>query len=423
MELYRRLVKGDVKPHELEMIIWEEQYQKDPDHWVKAHEEAALLRLKYYEQHTKKSLDTIGRHFISTAKNGTVGIEQAIGGAVIPLGVAGPLRVNGTEARGDFFLPAATNEAALIAGLTRGCKTLNAANGVEVVITRDHMARAPVVEANTIETAQKIAAEINEHSELYDAMREAAEADATVSKLKDIVPFQMGRRLYIRFTFTTGDAMGMNSVTKYAGNGVRALLKQHPLLKLVSLTGNMCTDKKASHVNVLLGRGKSVETEVVLPARLVKKMFGVEAADIANLNRIKNLEGSALSGTISGFNANAANTVAALFLATGQDAAQIVESSSCFTHAELNKDTLLFGVSMPSLEVATVGGGTGFGTAKEALSLLGCAGPGSKPGANARKLAEIIAAAVTAQELNLLAAEAHGYELADSHIRLARGKN
>ena len=217
--------------------------------------------------------------------------------------------------------------------------------------------------------------------------------------------------------------MGMNSVTKYSANAVKVLREQYNWVKLVSLTANMCTDKKATHMNVLLGRGKSVETEVLIPAKTVKGVYGVEPADVVKLNYLKNYRGSALAGTLTGFNANVANTIAALFIATGQDAAQIVESSSCFTNIELVGEDLLFSASFPCLEVATVGGGAGFATAKECLEVLGCAGPGNPAGTNSRKLAEIIAAAASAQDLNLIAAEAHGYELAESHIKLARGRH
>lgn len=216
--------------------------------------------------------------------------------------------------------------------------------------------------------------------------------------------------------------MGMNSATKYAANAIAVLKKNRPWLKLKSLTANLCSDKKASHINVLLGRGKGVETEVAIPEKVIESIFDIIPASIVELNWLKNYRGSGLAGTVTGFNANAANTIAAIFVATGQDCAQIVESSTCFTRAELKDGKLIFGVTLPCLEIATIGGGTGFGTAKECLEMLGCAGPGAKPGANARKLAEIAAGAVAAQELNLLAAEAHGYELAKSHIKLARGK-
>jgi hydroxymethylglutaryl-CoA reductase (NADPH) len=238
----------------------------------------------------------------------------------------------------------------------------------------------------------------------------------------DLQPFQQGRIVYLRFLFQTGDSMGMNSATKYSANGIRVLREKVPEARLVALSGNMCMDKKAGHINVLLGRGKTVEAEVLVKRELLEKVYKATPEDMAKVNQVKTLRGSALAGTATGFNLNAANTVAALFLATGQDAAQIVESSSCFVNAEVTKDGLLFNVTMPCLEVATVGGGAGFGTAKECLDILGCAGPGKSPGDNSRKLAEIIAAAVASQEINLLATLSRDFELAESHIKMARGK-
>lgn len=415
------LEKGDIKPYQLEELLWD----KKKETWAKANRKAAELRLRFLERKLGKSFPSLERFYVevsSARENPTTGIESQIGGAAVPLGVAGPVQVRGKSASGEFWLPIATNEAALIAGLNRGCKLINKVGGVKSVVTRDYMARAPALMAGDLETAARLVKEIGQKGELYQKVKEVAEAESRVSRLTDIVPFQMGRVVHLRFHFQTGDAMGMNSATKYAANGVRELLKRFPGVKLVSLTGNLCTDKKATHINVLLGRGKTVETEAEIPGKLIQEVYGISAADMARLNSVKNYQGSALAGTVTGFNGNVANTIAGLFVATGQDCAQIVESSSCFTRAELVGDGLLFGVTLPSLEVATIGGGTGFGTAPECLDMLGCRGPGKEPGDNARKLAEIIAAAVTAQELNLLGAQANEYELAESHIRLARGK-
>ncbi len=284
------------------------------------------------------------------------------------------------------------------------------------------MTRAPVIEAISIYQAREISEELKRKGTLYMDMKRAAESGSRVSRLLDIQPFQIGRRIHLRFYFHTGDSMGMNSATKYSSAAVKVLLERYEGVRLLSLTGNMCTDKKASHTNVILGRGKTVEVEVHVPGNVLMEIFGVRPEPVARLSFLKNFEGSALAGTLTGFNLNAANTIAAMFIATGQDAAQIVESSSCFTRAEASGGGMLFSVTLPTLEVATVGGGTDYGTARECLQLLGCMGAGKNPGDNARKLAEIIAAAVVCQELNLLCAEAHGHELADSHVALARGK-
>jgi hydroxymethylglutaryl-CoA reductase (NADPH) len=419
-------LEGRIKSRELESAVWERVFGKDPGKWSEANMHAASIRLEELECMMKRKFGFIRNNYVdnSSLRGGipTTGTEQKIGGAVVPLGLIGPVKILGTHARGEFYLPLATNEAALVAGINRGFKAINEAGGIRSFVVKDHMTRAPLIETPDPGKAKEVSDEIMKKGELYQEMREAAESESRVSRLLDIQPFQLGRRLHLRFYFRTGDSMGMNSATKYSSNAVKVLMERYPFVRLKSLTGNLCTDKKASHINILLGRGKSVETHAVISRDVIRRIFGVEPESIVELNHLKNYQGSSLAGTVSGFNANVANTIAAMFIATGQDCAQITESSSCFVHAETDGDSLVFGVTLPCLEIATVGGGTGFGTAKECLEILGCHGPGSPPGSNARKLAEIIGAAVTAQDLNLIATEAREHELAESHIKLARGR-
>ena len=422
-KIYKELKEGKVKPYSLEQVILDGVYGGEKDKFLEASKDAIGLRVRFLEESGKK-LDTIKKVSVSVAdkEKMVTGIEQQIGSAAVPLGIAGPLKILGEHAEGEFYLPVATNEAALVAGLTRGCKAVNSSGGIKVIITDDKMTRAPLVELPDIKKARWLVQEIKKKGELYQKIKSAAEKETKVSKLLDVQPFQLGRHVYLRFCFNTGDAMGMNSVTKYSALGVKRLREEVPEVKLISLTGNMCTDKKASHINILLGRGKSVEVEVLLDGKVIKEVFRIEPEDLVKLTKLKIYKGTSLAGSFSGYNANVANTVAAMFIATGQDAAQIVESSSAFVDMELVGGDVLLTASFPCLEVATVGGGTGYGTAKECLEILGCAGPGNPSGANSRKLAEIIACAATAQDLNLLAAQTHEYELAESHIRLARGK-
>ena len=420
--IYSELKEGKIKPYKLEEAIFTRVFDCNKTKFLEASKAAVGLRLRFFEDKYKK-LSNIQKGFVSIADNEkqTTGIENQIGGSIVPLGIGGPLKILGEHAIGEFYLPVATNEAALVAGLTRGCSVFNQAGGISVIVTRDHMTRAPLVELSDIKKARWLAGEVRKKGELYEKIKQASEKESKVSKLLDIQPFQIGRRVHLRFYFQTGDAMGMNSVTKYSANGIKALREMHPEVKLISLAQNMCSDKKASHMNVLLGRGKSVETECLIPGKIIKDAFMVEPEEMVKLVQLKN-QGSALAGTFSGFNVNVANTIAAMFISTGQDAAQIVESSSAFVNLEMVGKDLLFSASFPCLEVATVGGGTNFGTAKECLEILGCAGPGNPSGSNAKKLAEIIACAASAQDLNLFGAQAHEYELAESHIKLARGK-
>jgi hydroxymethylglutaryl-CoA reductase (NADPH) len=224
----------------------------------------------------------------------------------------------------------------------------------------------------------------------------------------------------------TGDAMGMNGVTKASADITRGILKDYPGWKLVTISSNMCADKKSAHINVLNGRGKSVQTEVFVSDEVLAQVFkkGVNGRSVEKIVFNKCYLGSALSGTISGFNVNAANTIAAFFAATGQDLAHVVSSSSIFVQADAVDGGVHFMVSLPCLELAAIGGGTMFGTAKEALDLLGCKKPGTSVDDNTSvlRLAEITGAVVTCLDLNTACAQAAGYEMADSHVKLARGE-
>ncbi len=415
---------GKIKLYQLDKYIWEHEFGENPSKWRDATKMADYVRLRFLEKKTKKRYEEIEKCWIDTSneKALTTGIELKIGAAKVPLGFAGPITVHGEYAKGDFFVPMATNEAALIGGANRGIKAINASGGIHTTVKRTGMARAPVLEAESMNAATKICREIESGGRLFSKLKKAAEKESKVSKLTGIRTFQIGNKIWLRFVFDTGDSMGMNSATRYAANAVKVLVDDYGL-KLISLSGNLCTDKKSAHINVADGRGKTVHTEVVIKADTMKKIFDVDPESVVKLHWVKNYQGSALAGTISGFNANVANALAAMFVATGQDIAQLVESSTAFTYAEVtDSGDLRFGAKFPSIEIATIGGGCGFGTAKECLEMLGCFGPGKRPGNNAKKLAEIMAAVATAQDLNLLCAQAHDYELADSHIKLARGK-
>ncbi len=419
-ELVEGLEKKKYKFHELEKIAFERLGNRE-DKWQEACRTASAARLKFIEKESKKKFPNIEKSYINVAGKGTTGVENLVGGAVVPLGIGGPLKIDGECAKGEFYVPLATNEAALIAGLSRGCKAINESGSVKTLVTRNSMTRAPVLELPDTASAKKLSDAINSDSKLYAELKKSAEAESKVSKLFCIQTFQVGKRVWLRFAFETGDSMGMNSVTKYTANAIRKLCEFFPKAKLIALSGNMCCDKKSNHANILLGRGKSVEAEIAIKKDVLRNVYGTDARTIEKINFIKNYQGSALAGA-TGCNANAANTIAAMFIATGQDAAQVVESSSCFVTAEDVDGNLYFSVSLPCLEVGTVGGGMGYATAHEVLEILGCAGAGKNPGDNAKKLAEIIAASVLAQELNLLGALANEYELGESHVRLARGK-
>jgi len=230
-----------------------------------------------------------------------------------------------------------------------------------------------------------------------------------------------GRKIYIRFKCSTGDAMGMNMVGKGVDKVLNMITTQFPSVHVLALSGNVCTDKKPSSLNWTDGRGKSVVADCVIPAKVVKDVLKTTVDALVEVNVAKNLIGSAIAGSIGGFNAQASNIVTAMFLATGQDPAQNVESSNCMTLMEKQPNgDLYISVTMPSLEVGTVGGGTGLPGQKAMLQLLGVAGSDvERPGHNSQQLARVIAGGVMAGELSLLSALSVGH-LIQAHMKLNR---
>ncbi len=232
-----------------------------------------------------------------------------------------------------------------------------------------------------------------------------------------------GRNTFVRFVCYTGDAMGMNMVTKGATAAIAYIQEQFPDFDLISMSGNVCTDKKAAAINWIEGRGRLAACEVVLKKDVIHNTLKTTAARMALVNRDKNLVGSAIAGALGGFNAHAANLVAAMFLATGNDIAQTVESSSCITLLEADGEDLHVSVTMPSVEVGTIGGGTTLAAQGACLGIVGCAGPHpTTPGLNAETFARVVAGTVLCGEISLLAALASG-DLLKSHMKLNRKKD
>ncbi|XP_002131486.2 3-hydroxy-3-methylglutaryl-coenzyme A reductase-like [Ciona intestinalis] len=350
--------------------------------------------------------------------------ENTVGYVAVPLGLVGPLKLDNQ----NYMIPMATTEGTLLASTNRGLKVLHLSGGVTASIYGDGMTRAPVVEFPSAEQACRISNWLQD-SYNFTLVKDKFEATSRFAKLKRLTPAVSGRLLFIRFTATTGDAMGMNMLSKGVENALRWMCEQFPDMKVLSLSGNFCTDKKPSAVNWIQGRGKSVVCEAVIPAKVVKDVLRTNISTLTHLNRCKNHIGSAMSGSIGGFNAHAANIVTAMFIATGQDPAQNVVSSNCITTLEeiscpqigdtTSRTALHITCTMPSLEVATVGGGTALEPQKACLNLLGVAGssaPNTKPGTHACQLAKLICGTVLAGELSLLSALASG-ELVQSHMR------
>ena len=424
-----RFSNGQIKQQHLEGIVFKEIYEENSERIRQACRDAAVIRCETIEAKTGVSLESIKKTDVDNCSllgDGRVlsGIEMKVGAVRIPMGIAGPLSIKGEYAQGQTYVPLATNEAALVAGVQRGIKAINLAGGIRTMVRGDAMCRAPAIEAPNIYEARKFCREVQSNRGLIKELGRHIK-DPFV-RLEDIGTYQLGTKVYLRLRCKTGDAMGMNGVTKAAADISRALLSKLEGWRLITISSNLCCDKKSAHINILGGRGKSVETEVFIPEEVLSSVFkkGVNSRSVEKLVYNKCYLGSALAGTIGGFNINAANVLAALFAATGQDLAQVVESSSCFIQADAVEGGLHFMVSLPCLEVATIGGGTMFGTAREALKLMDCGGCGKDvdDNDNVLRFAEIAGAAVSALDLNTACAQAAGYEMADSHVALARGE-
>ncbi|KAJ1958087.1 3-hydroxy-3-methylglutaryl-coenzyme A (HMG-CoA) reductase isozyme [Linderina pennispora] len=343
--------------------------------------------------------------------------ENVIGIMPLPVGVAGPIRIDGEL----LHIPMATTEGALVASTSRGCKAITLGGGARTVLTRDGMTRGPCLQMPDVVRAGELKIWL-ESEEGFAMVRDAFQSTSRFAKLLNLKVALAGRLLYVRFTTFTGDAMGMNMISKGCEKSLVLIQEQFPDCEVISVSGNYCTDKKPAAINWIDGRGKSVAAEAVIPGDVVRKVLKTTVDDLCRLNISKNLIGSAMAGAMGGFNAHAANTLTAIYLATGQDPAQNVESSTCITLMEPANDgrDLRISCSMPSVEVGTIGGGTTLPPQAACLDMLGCRGPHRDvPGSNAQKLARIICASVMAGELSLCAALAAGH-LVKSHIALNR---
>ncbi|PKA51083.1 3-hydroxy-3-methylglutaryl-coenzyme A reductase [Apostasia shenzhenica] len=343
--------------------------------------------------------------------------EMPVGYVQLPVGIAGPLMLDGRE----YYVPMATTEGCLVASTNRGCKAIAESGGAASVVLRDGMTRAPAVRFPTAVRAAELKFFLEDPGN-FDMLAVVFNRSSRFAKLQGVQCALAGRNLYMRFSCSTGDAMGMNMVSKGVQNVLDYLQNDFPDMDVVSISGNFCSDKKPTAVNWIEGRGKSVVCEAVIKEEVVKKVLKTTVAALVELNTIKNLAGSAVAGALGGFNAHASNLVSAVFIATGQDPAQNVESSHCITMMEAVNDgkDLHVSVTMPSIEVGTVGGGTQLASQSACLDLLGVKGSClESPGANARLLATIVAGTVLAGELSLMSALAAGH-LVRSHMKYNR---
>ena len=377
-------------------------------------ETAATARRRYVAEETGADLDTVGRFEFSAAQASASNIENLVGGAQIPMGVAGPVTIDGGATDGEYYLPLATTEGAFVASVNRGLGTIEAAGGATARVTDSGMTRAPVFRVDGVAEAQRVTEWVDAN---HERIRAAAESTTSHGELLAVEPHVVGDSVFLRFVYDTKDAMGMNLAT-IATREATDLVEAETPAELVALSGNLCSDKKPAGVNAVEGRGRTVTADVVLDRQLVADRLDTTPEAMAEGNTRKNLIGSAKAASL-GFNAHAANTVAAMFLATGQDAAQVVEGANAITTMSVREEGLYASISLASLELGTVGGGTNLDTQSEALDVLGLGGGGDPPGSNADALAEVVATGALAGELSLVAAFCSRH-LASAHEELGR---
>lgn len=339
-------------------------------------------------------------------------IENFTGVAQIPVGFAGPLQIHGEHAQGSFLIPLATTEGTLVASYNRGIKALNLCGGVRVSVVGDAMQRAPVFVFQDARQGRDFARWVEAN---FDKIREEAEATSRIARLIYIDPYLANKFVYLRFNFTTGDAAGQNMVGRATFAACSWILDNYPGIEKFFLESNFATDKKASQINIMRTRGKRVTAEAVIKRDVLVQNMRVEPENLVYHHGVANV-GAILSGANNN-GLHSANAITAIFIATGQDVANVAESSAGIIYAELTPERDLYlSITIPSLIVATYGGGTGLATQRECLEVLGAYGKGK-----VNKLAEIIAGAVLAGELSLASAIS-SFDWVSSHEKYGRNR-
>ncbi len=339
--------------------------------------------------------------------------------ATIPMRIIGPIKLIGPDVIGEIPVPLATFETPLWPSTHRGAKATAQAGGIRAVVIDNRMTRSILLEANNIVEAQEALINLQQHKE---ALQTIIAETSRYARLLDLHTQVVGNLIYVRFEFDTADAAGHNMSTLAADRLLEWILLRFDNLKYVSISGNYCSDKKVSAVNGILGRGKYVLAETMMSADVCQRFLKTTPEKIVQLNIKKNLLGNIISGGLRTANAHFANMLLGFYLATGQDAANIIEGSQGIVYAEVRDKNLYFTVTIPNIIVGTVGNGKAFDFVRENLRMMGCLEERA-PGENAKRLAIIAASTVLCGELSLLAAQANPGELMKSHIKLERQRS
>ncbi|HQR47870.1 MAG TPA: hydroxymethylglutaryl-CoA reductase [Steroidobacteraceae bacterium] len=353
--------------------------------------QAAARRAEFLREKTGATLSHVqGYSFDPGVLPGN--IENFTGVAQVPIGIAGPLRVNGEHAQGDFYVPMATTEGTLVASYNRGMRVLAESGGVTTTVVKRSMQRAPVFMFTTAREARDFGDWLRTN---HEGVRDAAQSTTRSGRLVEIEQYPLANMLYLRFNYTTGDAAGQNMTGKATRAACEWIRESHPAHPKYMLSGSIDTDKKHSAINTLRTRGRRVVAEAVIRKDVLQRLMRVDTQTLFRARQVSNA-GSMLAG--SAYNGpHAANGITAMFIACGQDVANVAESHAGITYAQLlDNGDYYWSVTLPSLIVASYGGGTGLPTQRECLEVLGCYGTGK-----ADKLAEIVAGVVLAGDISL----------------------
>ncbi|MBI2133450.1 hydroxymethylglutaryl-CoA reductase [Candidatus Woesearchaeota archaeon] len=398
-DILKQLAKGKIRLHELEQHM--------------TRKEAALSRAKSIQKKTSISLSNISS-FTIDAESTFGNIENMIGTVQVPVGIAGPVKINGGTFKGKAYIPLATTEGALVASVNRGCKAINLSGSATVRIIRKGQTRAPLMEAANNSSRERLLEYVTKSQ---SELKKIGESESRFLKIKGITPHTHRNLVWLRISADTGDAMGMNMISIAAQNICRHIEKKIRGSKYISVSGNLCIDKKPSELTLRHGRGRYVVAEATLKKNAIMNVLKTTAAEMEKINLYKNIIGSTIAGSY-GMNAQFANVISAFYLATGQDIAHTVEGSHGITQMQAKGENLLVTVTIPAIQVGTVGGGTKLPCQKECISLTRIK-DSKVPGNSADQLAEVTATAVLAGEISLMAA-LQSHQLVDAHKRLNR---
>ena len=379
--------------------------------------EAVKQRQDFIEENTPAKLHHT-REFSFAPEDMAGNIENLFGVAQVPIGLAGPLLVNGEHAQGEFYVPMATVEGTMLASYNRGMKVIRDSGGVITTVSGEAMQRAPVFVFPSAREARDFGLWLSAN---FERIKEVAESTTSIGKLNEIEQYHAHNMIFTRFDYSTGDAAGQNMTSKATFFACEWIRKEFPQISHYLLSGNFDTEKKTSAINMLKGRGRRVTAEITIPRDVMLENLRISPPQMHYGQGI-----STMSAFISGSSNNAAhpaNGLAALYLATGQDIANIGESNQCSTYNKVTREgDYYFSITFPALILATYGGGTALPTQRECLEIMDCFGPGK-----ALKLAEIAAALTVAGELSLGAASRIDHktrknEWVDAHEKLGRNR-